>query len=99
MRGYVSPLLGIRFEPGKGPDNLTIIGRDGQPFITPLEMSRRRAEAERRAQAERHRAEAAEERAETERQRAESAQERAESAQERAQRYAAKLRALGMEPD
>ena len=42
MRGFVSPRLGIRFEPGKGQDNLTIIGRDGEPFPTPLELSRRR---------------------------------------------------------
>ena len=46
MRGFVSPRLGIRFEPGKGQDNLTIIGRDGRPFPTPLELSQR-AEAER----------------------------------------------------
>ena len=46
MAGFVSPRLGIRFEPGEGPDNLTIIGRNGQPFITPLEMSRQ-LEAER----------------------------------------------------
>ena len=64
MTGFVSPRLRIRFEPGKGPDNLTIIGRDGEPFITPLEMSRQRA-AER----------------------------------QRAERYAAKLRELGIEPD
>ncbi len=49
MRGFVSPRLGIRFEPGKGQDNLTIFGRHGEPFLTPQEISRRRAEAERRA--------------------------------------------------
>ena len=43
MRGFVSPRLGIRFEPGKGQDNLTILGRDGEPFVTPLELSRRNA--------------------------------------------------------
>jgi Uma2 family endonuclease len=85
MRGYVSPRLGIRFEPGKGPDSLTIIGRDGEPFATPLEVSRRRAEAVRRAEAERERAEAERERAEAER--------------ERAAKYAAKLRELGIEPE
>jgi Uma2 family endonuclease len=56
MQGYVSPRLGIRFEPGKGQDNLTIISRRGEPFLTPLEMSRLRAEAEQRVEAERHRA-------------------------------------------
>jgi Uma2 family endonuclease len=85
MRGYVSPRLGIRFEPGKGQDNLTIIGRHGAPFTTPLEMSRRRVEAERRA--------------ETERQRAETERQYAETERQRAARYAAKLRELGIEPD
>jgi Uma2 family endonuclease len=71
MTGFVSPRLGIRFEPGKGPDSLTIIGRNGEPFITPVEMSRRRNQAE----------------------------QRAETAEHRAERYAAKLRELGIEPD
>ena len=57
IKGFVSPRLGIRFEPGKGQDNLTILGRDGRPFPTPLELS------------------------------------------QRAERYAAKLRELGIEPD
>ena len=48
MRGFVSPRLGIRFEPGKGQDNLTIFGRDGAPFPTPLELVRQRAEARQR---------------------------------------------------
>jgi Uma2 family endonuclease len=64
MDGFVSPRLHVRFEPGKGADNLTIIGRDGKPFITPLEMFRQR-------EAERHRAETAEHRAETAEHRAE----------------------------
>ena len=71
LRGFVSPRLGIRFEPGKGQDNLTILGRDGRPFSTPLELSQR-------AEAERHRADAE---------------------RRRAERYAAKLRELGIEPD
>src|SRR5437764_764488 len=71
MKGFVSPRLGIRFEPGKGPDNLTILGRDGRPFPTPLELSQR-AEAER---------------------------QRADAERQRAERYAAKLRELGIEPD
>jgi Uma2 family endonuclease len=85
MAGHVSPLLGIRFEPRPGPDNLTIIGRNGQPFITPQETLRRLA-------AEHQRAETAEHRAET-------AEHRAETAEHRAERYAAKLRELGIEPD
>jgi Uma2 family endonuclease len=56
MRGHVSPRLGIRFEPGEGPDNLRIIDLHGLPFATHQELTER-AEAERhRAEAERHRA-------------------------------------------
>jgi hypothetical protein len=62
MAGFVSPRLGIRFEPGEGPDNLTIIGPDGEGFLSPLE---RRERESARAEAERLRAETAEHRAET----------------------------------
>jgi hypothetical protein len=85
MRGFVSPRLGIRFEPFGGQDNLTILDCHGQPFLTPQEISRRRTEAERRA-----------ENAEL---RAENAEVRAENAELRAEQYAAKLRDLGIEPD
>jgi Uma2 family endonuclease len=85
MRGFVSPRLGIRFEPLEGQDNLTILGRHGQPFLTPQEMSQRRAEAERRA--------------ENAALRAENAELRAENAELRAEQYATKLRKLGIEPD
>jgi Uma2 family endonuclease len=71
MSGFTSPRLGVRFEPGKGPDKLTIIGRDGEPFITPLETTLRlRAE-----------------------------RQRADDERQRTERYAAKLRELGIEPD
>jgi hypothetical protein len=52
-----------------------------------------------RAEAERERAEAERERAEAERERAEAERERAEAERERAERLAAKLRALGIDPD
>ena len=38
MNGHVSLRLGIRFEPGDGPDNLKISGPDGQPFRTHQEL-------------------------------------------------------------
>jgi hypothetical protein len=63
MRGFVSA-PGIRFEPLDGQDNLAILGRDGQRFVRPKEMSRRRALAERRAENAALRAENAEPRAE-----------------------------------
>jgi Uma2 family endonuclease len=41
MKGFVSPRLAIRFEPGKGADNLQIIDAQGQPFLTYSEISKR----------------------------------------------------------
>ena len=85
MRGFVSPRLGIRFEPGKGSDNLTIVGPDGQRFKTFSEILEENKAAKRRAD-EAERELAAESR-------------RAETAVQRAERYAAMLRELGIEPD
>ncbi len=42
MAGFVSPRLGIRFEPGPGPDNLTIIHPDGARFLTFHELRKQR---------------------------------------------------------
>ena len=60
--GFVSPRLGIRFEP-RGPNNLVIIRPDGQRFLTYVELmahfeaaSRRAEEQEKLVQAERQRA-------------------------------------------
>ncbi len=46
MNAHVSQRLEIRFEPGAGPNNLRIIGPDGQPFRTHQELMEQ-AEAER----------------------------------------------------
>ena len=56
MSGYTSPRLGIRFEPGEGPDNLTIIGPDGRPFLTYVELFEDREAQRQRAEAESQRA-------------------------------------------
>jgi Uma2 family endonuclease len=85
MAGFVSPRLGIRFEPGEGPDMLRLIGPSGEPFLTYVELVEQR-------EAERQRAEAEGRRAEAERQRAEAERQRAEH-------LAARLRELGVEPD
>ena len=85
MNGYVSQRLGVRFEPGEGPNNLRIIGADGQPFLTHQELMEQ-AEAERQ-------------RTEAERQRAQAERQRAQAERQRAERLAAKLRELGIEPD
>ncbi len=62
MAGFVSPRLGIRFEPGEGPNNLKIIGPGERPFATFVEViaqreaERQRADDQTRlAQAERQR--------------------------------------------
>ena len=34
MAGFVSPRIGLRFDPGEGPDNLRIYGPDGTRFLT-----------------------------------------------------------------
>jgi Uma2 family endonuclease len=85
MSSDTSPRLGIRFEPGEGPDNLRIIGPDGRPFRTYLELFGER--------------EAAVERAERERQRAEAERERADSERQRSERLMTRLRELGVEPE
>lgn len=90
MRGFVSPRLGIRFEPN-GPD-LRLFHPDGSRFLTfvelveALEADRRRADEERR-------------RADEEKMAREQAQQRADQAQHRADRLASKLRELGIDPN
>lgn len=63
MSGYTSPRLGIRFEPGEGPDNLTIVGPDGRPFLTYVELFEDREVQRQRAETESQRAEAESQRA------------------------------------
>jgi Uma2 family endonuclease len=78
MQGWVSPLLGVRFElAGK---ELHLYGADGRPFATYEELAKQRD----RAEAERDRAEA-----ERDAERAAKERER-----ERAERLAARLREL-----
>ncbi|MCE9562897.1 MAG: Uma2 family endonuclease [Planctomycetes bacterium] len=47
MNGHVSPRLGMRFVLEAG--ELTLIGRDGRPFRTAMEMAQEQAEAEQQA--------------------------------------------------
>ena len=85
MRGFVSPLLKIRFEPGEGPDNLKIFGPDGEPFRTYAELVKERIVERQRAEEQ---ARLAEEQTRL-----------AEQQTQRAERLAAQLRELGIEPD
>ncbi|HEX3449414.1 MAG TPA: hypothetical protein VHS97_14230 [Isosphaeraceae bacterium] len=50
MAGFQSPRLKIRFEPGDGPDNLKIIGPDGEPFLTYAELVKQRNADRQRAE-------------------------------------------------
>jgi Uma2 family endonuclease len=106
MAGFVSPRLRIRFEPGKGPDNLRIVGPDGRKFLSFQELDQQAKALERRVEdTARQRDEVTHQRDEVARQRDEAARQRDEAARqrdeasERAARYAAKLRELGIEPD
>ncbi|QEH34762.1 hypothetical protein OJF2_33040 [Aquisphaera giovannonii] len=64
MDGYTSPLLGVRFELGTGPDSLRMIRPDGRAFRTPVELSENLDDAERHADAAEGRAAEAVQRAE-----------------------------------
>jgi Uma2 family endonuclease len=97
--GFESPRLGIRFEPGEGPDNLRIFGPDGELFQTLSAVADQWDAAEKRAEAADQRAEAADQRAEAERERAKTAEQLAATERHRADRLAAKLRDLGIETD
>jgi len=90
MQGWVSPLLGVRFELEGG--ELVLRRPDGERFVgyeelaAALEQSRQALEQERA-------------RAEQERLLREQERLRAEQERERAERLAQKLRELGVEPE
>jgi Uma2 family endonuclease len=92
MAHFVSPRLGIRFEPGEGPDNLRIFGPDDKRFLTYSEITDQLQATEIRAEHERQQKE-------SERQEKEAERRQKEAERQRAERYAAKLRELGVEPD
>ena len=81
--GWTSPRLGVRFV--LGADELAIFFPDGRPFLDFVQLNQRAEQAEQQAAAER--------------QRAEQAEQRAGHAEQRAEQLAARLRALGIDPD
>ncbi len=91
MAGFVSPRLGIRFEPS-GPNHLVIIRPDGKRFLTYVELSVG-------VETEGRRAEEQAQLAQAERRRAEEQAQLAQAERQRADRMAARLRELGIEPD
>lgn len=88
--GFASPRLGIRFERPAGA--LRVLGPDGSPF-TDLATERARAALAAKS------AEQEKTRAEQEKTRAEQEKTRAEKQQQRADALAARLRAMGVDPD
>ena len=101
--GWVSPLLGIRFELG---EDLTIFAPDGRPFLDIEEVARQRDELERRSERAERRAGRAErqtiverQKADAERQKADTERQKADTERQRADRLAARLRELGLEPE
>ena len=85
MSGFVSPRLGIRFEPGDGPNNLVILRPDGQRFLTYVEQVARSSGSPTpicRCRAP-----------------ARPIASTPEAERQRAARLAARLRELGIEPD
>jgi Uma2 family endonuclease len=83
MNGWVSPRLGVRLD--MSGSALRLLGPDGRPFATYVELAQERDEAARQ-------------RDEAARQRDEAAR-REEAERLRAERLAAQLRAMGVEPD
>ncbi len=90
MNGWVSPRLGVRFDMSSG--DLQIFRPDGWRFETYLELAAHRTPEQQPAAQEWRQAEEAQQCAEQERQRAEHAEQKAE-------RLAARLRALGVDPE
>jgi Uma2 family endonuclease len=83
MEGWTSPRLRIRFE--RADHDLHIIGANGRPFATYVELAAQREQAERqKAQAEREKAQAEREKAQL---------------QQHLERLQAQLRALGANPE
>jgi hypothetical protein len=97
VEGWQSPRLKIRFRPKAG--EMKIERPDGSAFESFDEVTERAQRERERAQQERERAHQERQRAHQERQRAQQERQQAQQERERADRLAAKLRALGVDPD
>ena len=94
IHGWTSPRLGVRFESSGGV--VRVLAPNGAPFLKPSERIHQECE---RAEAERARGDIERERGDIERERANIERQRADESDDRAARLAAKLRALGLDPD
>ena len=104
MEGWVSPRLGVRFHLVE--TDLQLFGPDGRFFVSYLELDEQRRQAEMRADQEsKHadeealRADGEARRADGESRRADGESRRAELAEQRALQLAARLSALGIDPN
>ena len=90
MNGFVSPLLGVRFDTSGDP--LAIYHPGGRRFLTFQQLADRARAAEQQAAA-------AEKKADEARRAAEAERQRADAAQQELARALAMLRAAGLDPD
>jgi Uma2 family endonuclease len=97
VHGWLSPRLQIRFL--LSATDLTIFHPDGRPFATYLQVVAQREQAEQAARDAQEAARKAEDARRLAEDAAASAQKAQREADERAEKLAAKLRALGIDPD
>jgi Uma2 family endonuclease len=83
IQGWISPRLNIRFE--LTDSGLVIYRPDGEPFLTPVELRQQFEQGQQQTKAAQAQAEAA--------------QAQAKTLQEQADRFAARLRELGVDPE
>jgi Uma2 family endonuclease len=97
MNGWVSPLLGIRFELTE--NDLEIYRPDGRKFLTSVELDQRAEQECQRAEQECQRAEQEHQRAEQEHQRAEDAIAQLEQERQRYQALLEQIKQSGIDPE
>lgn len=97
LSGWVSPRLNVRFELTDG--TLVIRGPEGQAFASYEELTRQPEEARRRIDEERRLRAESDQRADEEHRLRLASEQRAEVERSRAERFAARIRELGLEPE
>ncbi|OCR00250.1 hypothetical protein BCD67_24915 [Oscillatoriales cyanobacterium USR001] len=97
MNGWVSPLLGIRFQLTE--NDLEIYRPDGRKFLSSVELDRLREQECQRAEQECQRAEQEHQRAEQEHQRAEEAIAQLEQERQRYQALLEQIKLSGIDPE
>ncbi len=98
VNGFVSPRLKVKFEASR-TQPMRLIGPDGQPFQTYLELLEQSEHDRDRAIEEARKAQQARRKADDERRKADEERRKADEALAARDRLAAKLRELGVDPD